>query len=186
MIRRLFAVVCSLMLLLAVGACKKKQEQAPPQSAQQQPQAGPQPGMPGHMPAGGGIMPAGTTNVIVPPSVQGKWKAVVIAVEDKTTKKTTDFTVNLHGQLKIPNSNLTLYVGDFLPDFHMQGLTLTSKSNQPNNPAVGIRVDENKKQIFPAPGKTWSWIYSRPEFQSVHSFQHAKYGIVLVKGIPKG
>ncbi|MEJ2695116.1 MAG: hypothetical protein P8013_00555 [Candidatus Sulfobium sp.] len=187
--KRFLAVACSLSLLLAVGACKKKQEQPaqqPEMPGQQMPQAGPQPGMPGQMPSGHVVMPKGETNVVVPDSVKGKWKAVVIAVEDKTTKKTTEYTVDLRSKFKIPDSDLTVYVGDFLPDFQMQGLTLTSKSDQPNNPAAGIRVEEGKKQIFPPEGKKWGWIYARPELHNIHPFEHAKYGIVLVKGVKKG
>ena len=183
--KKFLAVVCSLSLLLAVGACKKKEEQPAPQPSQLPHVGQQQQGVPGQMPPGRVVMPKGETNVVVPPSVQGKWKAVVIAVQDKTTKKTTEFTVDLHGKFKIPNSDLTVYVGDFLPDFQMQGLTLTSKSDQPNNPAAGIRVDENNKQIFPPAGKKWGWIYARPELHNIHPFEHAKYGIVLVKGVQK-
>jgi hypothetical protein len=187
--KKFLAVVCSLSLLVAVGACKKKQEQPAPQPGmpgQQLPQAGPQPGMPGQMPPGQVMIPKGETNVVVPDAVKGKWKAVVIAVEDKTTKKAAEYTVDLNSTFKIPNSDLTVYVGDFLPDFQMQGLTLTSKSDQPNNPAAGIRVDEGNKQIFPPAGKKWGWIYARPELHNIHPFEHAKYGIVLVKGVKKG
>jgi hypothetical protein len=187
--KKFLAVVCSFALLAAVGACKKKQEQPSPQPGmpgQQMPQAGPQPGMPGEMPPGQVMVPKGETNVVVPDSVKGKWKAVVIAVEDKTTKKITEYTVGLHSEFKIPNSGLTVFVGDFLPDFQMQGLTLTSKSGEPNNPAAGIRVDEGKNQIFPPAGKKWGWIYARPELHNIHPFEHAKYGIVLVKGLKNG
>jgi hypothetical protein len=182
--KKFLAIVCSLSLMVAVGACKKKQEQPAPQPGmpgQEVPQSGPQPGMPGQV-----MIPKGETSVVVPDAVKGKWKAVVIAVEDKTTKKSTEYTVDLNSTFKIPNSDLTVYVGDFLPDFQMQGLTLTSKSDQPNNPAAGIRVDEANKQIFPPAGKKWGWIYARPELHNIHPFEHAKYGIVLVKGVKKG
>ncbi|WP_279384541.1 hypothetical protein [Geotalea toluenoxydans] len=35
------------------------------------------------------------TTVVVPDNVKGKWKAVKIAVTDKTTKKDTIYTVNI-------------------------------------------------------------------------------------------
>ncbi len=196
--KKVLAVVCSLSLLLAAGACKKKQEQPVTQpsmpGAQQQlppghPGMGPgapgapgTPGVPGT--PGQVVMPKGETSVSVPDAVKGKWKGVVLVVEDKTTKKSAEYKVNLNSELKIPNSNLKVEVGEFLPDFRMNGLEITSTSNDPNNPAVGIRVFEGGKQIFPAPGKKWGWLYAK--FPTMHPFEHAQYAIGLKEGIKKG
>jgi len=194
--KKMIVLVCSLSLMLAMGACKKKEEQPAPQTGmpgQQQmpaghPQPGAMPGQPGMQPGqqGNVIIPKGEMKVVVPPAVQGKWKAVVLEVENKQTKKTADYTIALNSDLKIPNSNLKVEVGEFLPDFRMQGLELTSASDQPNNPAVGIRVYEGDKQIFPAEGKKWGWLYEKPELHKIHPFEHTQYGIVLKKGVKKG
>lgn len=191
--KKILVVVCSLSLLLAAGACKKKEEAVPQSSmlgSQQLPPG--HPGMAPGAPAGAGVpgapanvvMPKGETSVTVPDAVKGKWKAVVLVVQDKASKKSTEYTVNLNGDLKVPNSNLKVAVGDFLPDFRMNGLEITSASNDPNNPAVGIKVFEAGKEIFPAPGKKWGWLYSK--FPTMHPFEHPKYGIVLKEGIKKG
>ncbi len=202
--KRVLAAACGLSLLLAAGACKKKEEQPVPQTempGQQQqippghptmPQQGmPQQGMPQGMPQQGMpagqpqiVVPKGETTIIVPPTVKGKWKAVVLTVEDKDSKKTADYTVALNSELKIPNSNLKVIVGDFLPDFRMEGLNITSASNQPNNPALAVRVMDGGKQIFPAAGKKWGWLYTR--FPTMHPFEHPKYAIVLKSAVPKG
>jgi len=191
--KKVLVVVCSLSLLLAAGACKKKQEQPVMQpgmpGAQQQlppghPGAG-GPGAPGTPGASPGIvMPKGETSVNIPGALKGKWKGVVLVVEDKATKKSSEYTVNLNSDFKIPNSNLKVSVGEFLPDFRMNGLEITSVSNDPNNPAVGVKVFEDGKQIFPAPGKKWGWLYSK--FPTMHPFEHAKYAIKLKDGIKKG
>ncbi len=199
--KKIVAVACGLSLLIAAGACKKKEEQPVPQTGmpgQQQPLppghpgVGPQgmqgqPGMPPQgMPAGQPqiVVPKGELNITLPDTVKGKWKAVVLTVEDKDSKKTTDYTVGLHSDFKIPNSNLKVTVGDFFPDFRMSGNDITSASNEPNMPAVGIRVAENGKQIFPAPNKKWGWLFTK--FPTMHPFEHPKYAIVLKAGVPKG
>ncbi len=204
--KKILAVTCGLCLLMTVGACQKKEEQPVPQSGapgQEQlppghptmpPQGMPQQGMPQQgmppqgMPQQGTqpniIVPKGEISVAVPDSVQGKWKAVVLTVENKETKKMADYTVNLHSDFKVPNSDLKITVGDFLPDFRMEGLKVTSASNAPNNPAVGIRVTEGGKQIFPAPGKKWGWLYTK--FPTMHPFEHPKYAIVLKSVVSKG
>jgi len=202
--KKLMAVTCTFVLLFAAGACKQKQEQPVPQTnipGQQMP-AG-QPGMPPGMPPGQSgmpptqpgapgqpgqniMMPKGETKVVVPDAVKGKWKAVVLQVDDKETKKSADYTVNLNSDFKVPGSNLKITVGEFLPDFRMNGLDITSTSNEPNNPAVGVRIYEGSKQVFPAPGKKWGWLYARPEFRSMHPFENPKYGIVLKSALKKG
>jgi hypothetical protein len=200
--KKFLAVTCGLCLLFAMGACKKKEEQPVPQTGvpgqEQQlppghpampeqgmtPQGMPQQGMPQQGMQPNVIIPKGETSVTVPDSVKGKWKAVVLTVENKETRKIADYTVGLHSDFKIPNSDLKITVGDFLPDFRMEGLTSTSASNVPNNPAVGIRIFEGGNQIFPAPGKKWGWLYTK--FPTMHPFEHPKYAIVLKGAVPKG
>jgi hypothetical protein len=190
--KKILAVACGLILLLAVGACKKKQEQPPvphtglPGQQQQFPQAG----APGQQQApkgpGGIVMPKGETTVTVPDAIKGKWKAVVLVVEDKTTKKTTEYTVNLNSDFKVPNSNLKITVGEFFPDFKMNGLEITSATNEPNNPAVGVKIFDGSSQLFPAQGKKWGWLYAKPEFRTMHPFENPKYGVLLKNAVKKG
>ncbi len=199
--KKILAVACGLTLLVTVSACKKKQEQPPvphtgmPGQQQQFPQSGAPgqqlppgaPGQPMTPPGQGGIvMPKGETTVTLPDAVKGKWKAVVLEVEDKATKKKTDYTINLNSDFKIPNSNLKITVGAFLPDFRMNGVDITSTTNEPNNPAVGVKIFDGANQVFPAQGKKWGWLYARPEFRTMHPFENPKYGVVLKSGVKKG
>ncbi len=176
---KLLAVPCILLLILAVSACtKKKEEQEPvvPRSVmpgQQTLPPGQQPLPPGHQTMG----PKVETTVIVPDSVKGKWDGVVILVKDKETKKEKEYTVNLNSDLKLPDSNIKISVGDFLPDFKMNGRTITSLSNEPNNPAVRVKVFDNDKEIFKG------WLYLK--FPDVHPFEHPKYSIALKNGVKK-
>jgi len=200
--------ILSLLLVFSFMACKKKEEQPPLPQTQiptmppgQMPPGQMPPGQmpPGQMPSGQmpsgqmpsgqmpsgqmPMMPQGKTQVIVPASVKGHWTGAIIVVEEKNTKAKQEYTVKLNSDFKVPNTNLKIHVGDFLPDFRMNGLSLTSASNQPVNPALSIRVFENNKQIFPAPGRQWGWLFSK--VPSIHPFEHQKYGITLKEGIKK-
>jgi len=182
--KQILVAVCSLSLVLAFGACKKKEEKpampqtgAPGQGQQLPPghQGGPQ-GQPGG-PQGQITMPKGQTAIAVPDSVKGKWKAVTIVVEDKAAKKKNEYTINLNSELKIPGSDLKIAVGEYLPDFKMSGLNITSSSNEPNNPAVNVKIFENDKELFKG------WLYSK--FPAIHPFEHPKYALTLKDGVRK-
>jgi hypothetical protein len=159
-----------LVMVLAV-ACQKKEAPAPPPpppSTQGQ-------GMSGSAPVdipkieGGGV-------TIIPDMVKGKWKAVVLAVEDKTQKQAKDYTVDLGKTITIPESGLVVQVVDFLPDLKIENSTFTSVSNEMNNPAVRIVVKEGDKEIFKG------WLFSL--FPTIHPFQHQRYGITLKDAVP--
>jgi hypothetical protein len=147
-------------------------------------QPGMPPGQPGMQQGQPIVVPKGETKIVMPDAVKGQWKAVVIQVESKATKKAAEYTVDLNSDFKVPNSNLKITVGEFLPDFRMNGLEMTSGSNEPNNPAVGVRVFDGSKQVFPAPGKKWGWLYAK--FPTMHPFEHPEFSILLKGGVKKG
>jgi hypothetical protein len=184
--RQVLAVVCGLSLLLTAGACKKKEEKPPlPQTGMPgQQQAIPMEPQPGVPPGHNVMIPKGQTTVVVPDAVKGRWKAVVLVVTDKKTNKQNEYTVNLNSDFNIPGSKLKVQVGEFLPDFKMNGLQITSTSNEPNNPAVAVNVSEGGNQIFPPAGKKWGWLYTK--FPTMHPFEHPIYGIGLKAGVKKG
>jgi hypothetical protein len=210
--KQILVITISLLFLFSVGACKKKETQPVPKTSgpmmpgqmpptqmpptqmpptQMPPTQMPPTQMPPtQMPPMGqqqGARPGmtmGKTQVQVPESVKGKWSAAKIILEDKVSKTKQEYTVKLNSDFKIPNSNLKIHVGEFLPEFKMEGLNLTSGSNEPKNPALGIRVFDNNKQIFPAPGKQWGWLFAK--VPSIHPFEHPKYSITLKEGIKKG
>jgi len=156
---RLFAVVA--VVTFALSACSKKEEAKTE-------------GMPS--PHEGVAPKKKESVVVVPDSVKGKWKAVKIAVTDKTANKETVYTVNIGSSLTVPDSGLTIAVDAFLPHFTMDGTTLTSQSNEPKNPAAQIRILEGNKEQFKG------WLFSL--YPTTHSFSHPKYGFTLVDFIP--
>jgi len=193
--RKVLAVLVSLALAFSIGACKKQEPQkSVPQVPMQPGPMQPTPQMPMQPAPSMPMQPSpqspmqrpmtmGQTKIVVPDSIKGKWSAVKLVVQDKVTKESKEYTVNLNSALKIPNSNLKIHVGEFFPDFKMSGINLTSASNEPKNPAVAVRILEGEKQIFPAQGKKWGWLFSK--MPSVHPLNHPKYVIILKEGIPK-
>jgi hypothetical protein len=199
--KKVLVIIVSLVFAFSIGACKKKEAEKPvpqvpvqtaPQGTTQLPpqmplQPAPQmPQMPLQTTPQSPMqrpMTIGETKVVIPANVKGKWSAVKLIVEDKAKKESKEYTINLNSDFKVPGSDLKIHVGDFLPDFRMSGVTLTSSSNEPNNPAVAVRVLEGNKQIFPAQGRKWGWLFAK--MPSVHPLTHPKYAIHLKEGIPK-
>jgi hypothetical protein len=160
---RKYALILVVALLggLMAGGCSKKDEK------KEAPQTGE-----------AGQVTKKETVVKVPEIVQGKWKAVKIAVQDKTTNKETVYTVDIGGQLSLPGSDLTLKVESFLPHFIMEGATLTSQTNEPKNPAVQIKIYQAGKEVFKG------WLFTL--YPTTHAFQNPKYSFSLVDFVPAG
>lgn len=188
----ILAVTLCLVLTVSISACKKKETQplvpkAPGTIAEGPVTPGPiiqGPVSPEGQQQAPMIMPRGKAQVAVPDSVKGQWSAAKLIIEDKIAKTKQEYTVKINSAFNLPNSNIKIAVGEFLPDFKMEGLTLTSVSNKPNNPALGIRVLENNKQIFPAPERQWGWLFEK--MPAIHPFEHPRYSIILKEGVKKG
>ena len=177
--RFLVVLVVVIALLLSIGNCKKKEGQPVPKAPMQQGPVMESPaGIPGHE-AGG---PKVTFQVVIPPEVKDKWAAVKLVVEDKKIKKTQEYTVNLGGELKLPDSSVSIKIGEFFPDFKMNGNIITSASNNTNNPSVKVTIYEDGKQVFPGPGEG-GWLYAK--FPDIHPFQHQRFALFLKEGIKK-
>jgi hypothetical protein len=114
--------------------------------------------------------------VVVPESVRGKWKAVEIAVSDKSARKQQIYTIAIGSEFKLPGSDLTLKVENFLPHFVMEGTTLTSQSNELKNPAAQLVISEGGHEIFRG------WLFRL--YPTTHAFQHPQFGFTLVDYIP--
>ena len=114
--------------------------------------------------------------VVVPESVKGKWKAVKISVTDKNSNRLKVYTIAVGSQFKLPDSNLTLTVENFLPHFVMEGTTLTSQSNEVLNPAAQLRVSEGGREIYKG------WLFTL--YPTTHAFQHPRYSFTLAGYLP--
>jgi hypothetical protein len=161
--RQIFKVLAiAVMATVAVAGCKKKEEMPPAE------------GMPPH----GMMEQKAAPVVVVPDSEKGKWKAVKLAVADKSSGKSTVYDVEIGKVFPVPNSDLVITVEHFLPDFTMDGNIRTSKSDEPKNPAAQVLITEKGKEVYK------NWLFAL--LKSPHVFEHSKYDITLVGYIPAG
>jgi hypothetical protein len=113
-----------------------------------------------------------TRTVEVPEEVKEKWKEVSIHVRDKKTGESKHYKVQVSGDFKVPGTDLDIKIGEFLPHFTMPtGGKITSASNEPNNPALQVTIDENNEE------KYRGWLFAN--FPEMHAFEHEKYAITL-------
>ena len=166
-------VAVLMMVVIAGTGCKKKEPPPPPMPPQGAPG---QPGMPG-APHGEPGAPPVEKKIIVPDAVKGAWKAVKVEVEFKGKNSKKAFTIPLNSEFKVPDSDITLKVGNFLPHFTMAADQITSGSNNLENPAAQIEVFQGGKEIF------HGWLFAK--YPAVHPFQNDKFGLVLLEGIKK-
>jgi hypothetical protein len=158
--RSWFLALVLVSLALLVFGCKKKEAQQPPPSVSK---------------------PAPTEakrppRVVVPATVQGKWKAVQITITDKDTNTENTYTIDIGSELAVPNTDLSIKVLNFLPAFIMDGTTMTSASNETKNPAAQVVIFEKDSEVFKG------WLFSL--YPGTHAFQHPKYSFTLVDFIP--
>lgn len=169
MLKKMVAVAVVLVLAVSFGACKKK-EQKPQLPA-------------GHPAVEGGVppnmqnMPKVERAITVPKEVAAKWTAVKLNIQDKAGKSEKQYVVAIGSDLAIPNTNMKVKVIAFLPDFKMGDKEITTASDQPNNPAAQIVVQEPGKEEWKG------WIYSM--HPQIHPFPHEKIAITLVGGVSK-
>jgi hypothetical protein len=176
--KKTLSVAVIVLMLVLIGACKKKEEAPETTTPVRKGPIIDSPALPpDHKPR-----QKVELNVVVPPEVKDKWDGVKLIVEDKKLQKKQEFTVKLGGELKIPDSKLTIKVGDFLPEFKLGAQTITSVSNNPANPAVGITVFEDGQQVFPETGQ-WGWLYVK--HPTIHPFQHERFRVLIKEGIAK-
>jgi hypothetical protein len=169
MVKKMVVLAVVLIFAVSLGACKKKEPkpQLPPGHAAME-------GMPA---AGMPNVPKVERQVVVSKDVAEKWKAVKLTIENKAAKTTKDYTVHIGSELAVPDTNLTVKVLAFLPDFKMSDKEFYSASDKPNQPAAQVVVTENGKEI-------WSnWLFAK--MPNIHPFQHEKVGILLVGGVSK-
>lgn len=158
-------------LTLAGAACKKKEPPPVPPPATG-------PGMPGGPGAPHGMMGGGAEKkVTVPDAVKGSWKAVKIEVQYKKTNSKKTLTVPLNSELKVPDTDMTLKAGNFLPHFSMTADSITSSSNNLENPAVSIEIFQGGKEVF------HGWLFSK--FPDIHPFQNDTIGLKLLEAVKK-
>ena len=116
------------------------------------------------------------SRVVVPDALKGKWKAIRIAVVDKSSRKEYPHVVPVGTDYVIPGTGLTLRAENLLPDFRVGDGVITSKSDRLENPAVQVRIFEDGQERFKG------WMFAK--FPDTHSFDHPQYGLKLIEFVP--
>ena len=117
--------------------------------------------------------------VRVPDAVKGKWRAVKAKVETKGGGSPPQtITLSLGAEVVVPGTTLKLRAEEFLPALQVKDNEITSGSNEPANPAVLMTISEDGKQVF------HGWLFSK--FPDMQPFEHPKYRITLIEGVPAG
>jgi hypothetical protein len=180
-------VVLALLPMLGLAACAKKEEPPPPPppaASASGPAAAPSlppsheaSGAPAGLPPGTDqpVMPAVPRQVVVPDDVQKTWKGVVLQVTDKSTNKSQDLKIDIGKTAKVGNLEIT--VEHFLPDFNMSGGSITSKSNETQNPAARLVIKKDGKEVYSG------WRFSL--YPQAHPMNLEKYDILLKDFVKK-
>ncbi|HSW63209.1 MAG TPA: hypothetical protein VLH56_07865 [Dissulfurispiraceae bacterium] len=188
-------LLLSAVLVVSVAACSdKKEEPIIPRTAaipQQQPSQPVQPAQAPLMPAShppveksagpmtgsphGAAVEKSEKKVVVPDAVKKSWSKVRLQLVEKATGAKKDIVASLGKEMSLEGTPLTIKVGEFLPDFTMAGAEITSRSNEPKQPAVRIEIYEQGKLVHKG------WIFAK--MPDVHPFEHQKYGLLLKDGV---
>jgi len=117
-----------------------------------------------------------STAVHVAPEISGAWRAVRVRVVDIESGEEQTFEIPLGGADILGDTGLVLSAETFVPDFVMDERGITSRSAEPQNPAVRVVISENGMEDWEG------WLFAAmPE---IESFPHDRYRVLLVEGIP--
>ena len=159
------ALLCTALSLSLTAACGGTPEDRTPANA-----APAAPREPALVSAGGF-----DRTVTLDPELQVAWRAVRILVSDREDGRRDEFEVPLGGAELLGHSGLVLTAETFVPDFVMDEHGIRSRSTDPANPAVRVRISEDGSADFEG------WLFAAmPE---TLPFQHERYEVLLVEGI---
>ncbi len=123
----------------------------------------------------GGMTKMSDFVVRVPEDVKKTWKKVVLSIHTIKTMKQHNVVLPIGQKTAVPGTPFEIEVLYFLPDFTMGGSVITTKDNNPKNPAAKVKIYQKGSLI-------WSgWLFQK--FPQVHPFTHVDYRIFLVKGL---
>ncbi len=111
--------------------------------------------------------------VRVPDEVKAKWKTVHLKLVDKEKNTEEQIEVAVGKEASVKGTRFAVKVAVFLPDYTMFDAYISSKSNEPVNPAVLVELLEQGKSI------TKGWVFANSNFTAFNSYKHARYEILL-------
>lgn len=158
------AISVAAISLIIAGCGKKKEEEAALS-----------PHETGEIPLEQSYTMPGPAEVVIPDDVKASWSAIKIELADIESGTKEVITIGIGKEVEVEGTGLKVKAVSFLPAFQMDGPIITSRSNEPENPAAQIEVYEGDNQLF----KGWLFIL----YPTTHAFTHPKYSITLLEGI---
>ena len=115
--------------------------------------------------------------IIIPKSVEGKWKAVKILVRDKSDEeRNTILTVDLGSTFELGDSGIKVSAGEFFPNFVLDQARYTSMDNSLGNPAIHLVITDKGKELYNG------WTFAK--YPGLYAFEHNRYSLQLMDFIP--
>jgi hypothetical protein len=115
-------------------------------------------------------------DVNVAQDILDDWAAVKVRIVDGTTGSDQVVEIPIGQSEALGDSGLELEPVLFVPDFVMDTSGITSRSAEPNNPAVQVIIREAGKEDFKG------WLFAA--MPAIHPFPHDRYQVTLVEGVP--
>lgn len=169
--KKLFLLAMSLSLFVFIG-CSQNTTKEDGKSTSEQSQAHP-PMTGANQQDEGAMMPKTPKQIAVPESVAKKFKAVNLEITDKKTNKKTTVKAAIGKKTTVPDTDITIYVEAYLPDFTMGTENITSASDEEKNPAAKVKI-ERKSNV------NEGWLFKNFE---IHKIEDPDYNFVLLGGV---
>ena len=116
------------------------------------------------------------TEITVAPEITAAWSGVRLQVVESETGDAQAFDIPLGDTVELGGSGLTLTAVAFVPDFVMDEGGITSRSADPNNPAVRVVISEAGAADYEG------WLFAA--MPGIHPYPHERYRVLLVEGVP--
>lgn len=84
----------------------------------------------------------------VPASVKDKYAGVVMAVGNRKTREVKKFNVMLGQSAQVPGTDYSVEVGEYIPTWIMRGNVVTSRKDEPDDPAVRAAIYKAGEKVF--------------------------------------
>lgn len=114
--------------------------------------------------------------LVVPPSVQGRWRAVELAVAPRSGGAPSRVEASLNERTPIPGTALTVEPVVFLPSFYMGDGMISSVSNELNRPAARVLFREGETVVHEG------WLFR--DTPGIHPFEHPEVAVTLTGAVP--
>lgn len=110
--------------------------------------------------------------VSISDEVKAKWKEVKLEITDNAAKRTEVVPLKVGSKVQLTNDGYDLMVEILVPDYAISDKTITSRSNNPNNPAVLVDLLKEGKSV------ARGWVFN--QFPQFNSFNDSRFHLVLV------